>query len=432
MAERAPHETPPGATLAGGQRLLMVATLAAAFVLFGVATSGLGASLAGLPAILFAPDTLITDYVELGGIGAAFVNAGTLTLIAVAIYRVSGAEIGGGAVACLLLLLGFALFGKNLLNVWPILGGVLLYCLYAREPFARHVNTAFFGCALAPIVSEILFSSRLSLAQSLPLSLATGLAIGAVLPPVAAQLFRLHEGFSLYNMGFVAGVVGSLVVAILVAYGFVPAPVFVWSTDTTDTLAPFVLGVCAAMILAGIAIDRGALRGALHMRRLSGQAPSDFFATCGDGAVLVNMGALGLLSTGYVLAVGGDLNGPVLAGILSVAGFGAFGKHVANCLPVVAGVWLAALLKGADPAAPGILLAALFSTCLAPVAGRFGWVWGLVAGALHVSAAQSVGAAQGGLNLYGNGFAAGLVAALVVPVARAAEAGRGGASRERI
>ena len=137
------------------------------------------------------------------------------------------------------------------------------------------------------------------------------------------------------------------------------------------------------------------------------------------------MGVLGLLSTGYVLAVGGDLNGPVIGAILSVAGFGGFGKHAVNCVPVVAGVLLATILQNGDPAASGILLAALFSTTLAPISGSFGWHWGIVAGAIHVSAAQTVGVLHGGLNLYNNGFAAGFVAALVAPVALALRAQAG-------
>ncbi|MCR9087426.1 MAG: DUF1576 domain-containing protein [Rhodobacteraceae bacterium] len=400
-------------------RLLLVAILSAAFIVFGLSVSGLEETADGLKAILFARDTLITDYVELGGVGAAFVNAGALTLIAVAAYWITGATVSGGALACLMLVLGTALYGKNLLNVWPILGGVLLYCRFTRERFANHINTAFFGCALAPVVSEILFSSALSFRQSIPLSLGSGLLIGFVLPPVAVQLFRAHGGYSLYNMGFVAGVVGSLIVAIFMSYGFVPAPLFYWSTDHTALFAVTISGCCGAMIVGGFLFDR---HGVARLRTLlarSGQAPSDFIASCGDGPVLINMGLLGLLSTGYVLAIGGDLNGPVVGGILSIMGFGAFGKHVFNCVPVVAGVYLATVLKQADPTAPSVLIAALFSTTLAPISGSFGWYWGLLAGAVHVSAAQTVGALHGGLSLYNNGFAAGFVAALIAPVALA-------------
>ena len=62
------------------------------------------------------------------------------------------------------------------------------------------------------------------------------------------------------------------------------------------------------------------------------------------------------------------------------------------------------------------MLATLFGTTLAPISGQFGWQWGIVAGFLHSSAALTVGFNHAGLNLYNNGFAAGIVAAVMVPV----------------
>jgi hypothetical protein len=65
---------------------------------------------------------------------------------------------------------------------------------------------------------------------------------------------------------------------------------------------------------------------------------------------------------------------------------------------------------------PSITLAALFGTTLAPIAGRFGWQWGIVAGFVHSSAALTVGFLHAGLNLYNNGFAAGIVASVLAPL----------------
>jgi len=69
--------------------------------------------------------------------GAAFVHSGPLTLITCDIYRLAHARMGGTAVACLFLVIGFALFGKNLLNVWPGIGGTHLYAPHQCEPFSR-------------------------------------------------------------------------------------------------------------------------------------------------------------------------------------------------------------------------------------------------------------------------------------------------------
>ena len=80
------------------------------------------------------------------------------------------------------------------------------------------------------------------------------------------------------------------------------------------------------------------------------------------------------------------------------------------------GVFIGSLAKPWGIDDPSIQLAALFGTTLAPIAGRFGWHWGLVAGFIHSSAALTTGSMHAGLNLYNNGLAAGIVASVLVPV----------------
>jgi hypothetical protein len=396
--------------------LLITALFPLAFVVAGLLIDGPSTVWSGLVAILTSRDTLLTDYMGLGGIGAALVNAGLLTLLALLIYWRSGAVIGGPAIACLWLVLGFGLFGKSLLNVWFIVLGVVLYARVKGEPFAKHINTAFFGAALAPIFSEILFSSALPLGATLPLGVATALVMGFVLPPVAASLFKAHQGYTLYNIGFVAGIVGSVTVAVYKSYGFVPDPVFIWSTGNNVLLGSLLAALWGAMAAGAFWLDRDALRHFAGILREAGQSPSDFVTQYGMGAVLLNMGLTGAIGTLYVLAVGSELNGPTIGAIFTIVGFAAYGKHPRNILPVMLGVFLASMMKDWNAADPSAVLAALFGTTLAPIAGRFGWHWGLLAGFIHSSVVQTVGQLHGGLVLYNNGFAAGLVAAVLVPV----------------
>jgi hypothetical protein len=396
--------------------LFVVSAYAAAFVGFGFLVDGPAAVARGLVTILTTRDALLTDYFGIGGIGGGCVNAGLLTLCACFVYYKAGAKMTGAAVACLFLVLGFALFGKNLLNVWGIVIGVWLYSRFKGETFATHINTAFFGLALSPIFSEILFSSTLPLGVRLPLAVATTLVMGFVLAPAAAQLFKAHMGFSLYNMGFTAGLVGTLVVALYKSYGFVPDPVFVWTTGNNVLLAGFLTVLFVSMVAVGFWFDRGTLSGVKKIVGTSGQSPTDFIALAGIGPTLANMGIAGAIGMAYILAVGGELNGPVIGAIFTIVGFAAFGKHPRNIVPIMVGVFLGSLAKPWNADDPSILLAALFGTTLAPIAGRFGWHWGVVAGFVHSSAALSVGPVHAGLNLYNNGFAAGIVASVLVPV----------------
>jgi len=293
---------------------------------------------------------------------------------------------------------------------------VLVYARFKREPFAKHINVAFFGAALAPIFSEIFFSSALPLHTSAPLAVVTTLLLGFVLVPTAAHLFKTHLGFTLYNIGFVAGLLGTLIVAIYKSYGFVPDPVFIWTHGNNTLLGALLFGLFAAMAAGGVLIDRNAARQWLALMRCSGQSPTDFVALHGIGAALLNMGVCGAIGTAYVIVVGSDLNGPTIGAIFTIVGFAAFGKHPKNIVWIMLGVFLGSMLKDWSADDPSAVLAALFGTTLAPIAGRFGWHWGIVAGLVHSSVVQTVGQLHGGLVLYNNGFAAGLVAAILVPV----------------
>jgi Protein of unknown function (DUF1576) len=399
-----------------GAILLIVAGYALAFVVFGFLVDSPANIFHGLVKIVTTRDALLTDYVGVGGIGAAFVNAGLLTLCACAVYFKTGAKMSGASVACLFLVLGFALFGKNILNIWFIVFGVWLYAKFKKEPFATHINTAFFGAALAPIFSEILFSTSLPIEASLPLAILTTLLIGFILAPAAAQLFKAHMGFSLYNMGFTAGIVGTLVVALYKSYGFVPDPVMIWTTGNNLLLSVFLAVLFGSMAAIGCWADSGVLSKLKEIMSASGQAPTDFISLAGFCPTLVNMGLAGAVATVYVLLVGGDLNGPVVGAIFTIVGFAAYGKHPRNILPIMLGVFIGSLAKPWAASDPSIVLAALFGTTLAPIAGRFGWHWGIVAGFVHSSAALSVGQVHAGLNLYNNGFAAGIVASVLVPI----------------
>ena len=61
-------------------------------------------------------------------------------------------------------------------------------------------------------------------------------------------------------------------------------------------------------------------------------------------------------------------------------------------------------------------MAILFGTTLAPIAGQFGVLAGIAAGAVHLVMVEATALWHGGLDLYNNGFAGGLTAALFVAI----------------
>ena len=77
--------------------LLVVCAYAAAFVAFGLIVDGPARVLHGLVEIVTTRDALLTDYFGAGGIGAACVNAGLLTLCACFVYYRAHAKMTGAA-----------------------------------------------------------------------------------------------------------------------------------------------------------------------------------------------------------------------------------------------------------------------------------------------------------------------------------------------
>ena len=71
--------------------------------------------------------------------------------------------------------------------------------------------------------------------------------------------------------------------------------------------------------------------------------------------------------------------------------------------------------QSSTPNYPALQLAGLFGTTLAPVAGHFGPVCGILAGFIHSALVLQTGGPVAGLNLYNNGFSGGLIAIVLYP-----------------
>jgi hypothetical protein len=393
----------------------------------GFALQGFSATLRGLWELQLRPGRLLIDFTSAAGEGAALVNAALAAAIGLALVPLSRVRLSGPTVAGVLTILGFGLFGKTPMNILPIVFGVFLSARLARRRFNEYLLMAMFGTALGPLVTMLAVETIASPALGLLIGVAGGIAAGMLLPPLALVMLRLHQGFSLYNIGLTAGFLGLLVAAIVSGARGTLEMSELWNANPSPVLRLMIPVLCAMCIAWGTALaPRAAWKGQLKIMRLSGRLPTDFMSMVGVAAGLVNMGLLGMAAWLYVLLVRGPFNGPVLGAILTVMGFAAFGKHPRNTWPILGGVVGSTLLFGRDLAAPGPLLAALFGTTLAPIAGEFGPVAGLVAGFLHLAMVERTGAWHLGMNLYNNGFAGGLTATYLVAVIEWYRSSRGG------
>jgi len=369
--------------------------------------------------ILKEPGVLITDYIFIGGIGAAFVNCGLLMLVSLSFLALLRINITGVSIAAIFLMGGFALFGKNILNIWFIIGGVFLYSRVQKEKFHKYIYIALFGTSMSPIVSEILFSIDRPLWVRISFATVVGITIGFVLPPLSTYLLRVHQGYNLYNIGFTSGMIGTVFVSVFKSFGFSIGSNMFWSTGNNIIFGIYLFLSFISMIILGYYLNGKSYMNLKSIFSRSGRLVSDFVLQEGFGVTLINMGLNGLMATGYIFVVKGDLNGPTIGGILTVAGFGALGKHIKNIFPIFIGVFLGGLIKIWNINDPAILLAALFGTSLAPISGQFGFKYGIMAGFILSSVVLNVGILHGGFNLYNTGFAAGLVAAVMLPIIEA-------------
>lgn len=385
--------------------------IAAAFIL-----QPAGEIFPGLLTIIREPDFLITDYFVIGGVGAAFVNAGILTLISIGIVYFLDMEFDGHTITSACLMFGFSLFGKNLLNIWTILLGVCLYARYHKTPVSRYIYIGFYGTSLSPIITQVMQMGNLPVGLRMVLCIFTGIVIGFVLPPLSTHVHYAHKGYSLYNVGFAGGIIATVVVSLLRSFGMETESRLIWSSGHNQEYFLLLSVLFIGMILFGMVTDKTALKGYGNIWKSPGHGGTDFYKEQGGEATLINMGINGMAAMTFLVVAGGDLNGPTIGSIFTVVGFSATGKHFRNIMPVMVGVWLASQLKIWSITDPSSSLALLLSTTLAPIAGEFGVLAGILAGFLHSSVALNVGIVYGGMNLYNNGFAGGLVAIFLVPV----------------
>ena len=398
------------------KKFLYLTLLPAYFLIAGLFLQPLPEIFRGLVTILKEPDFLITDYIAIGGRGAAFINAGLLTLVCIGILYFLKMEMDGHTITSIFLMMGFSLFGKNILNIWAILFGVWCYAKYHKVSVSKYIYVGFYGTCLSPIITQIMQLPGITPALKLVLSLMAGTVIGFVLPPLSTHVFYLHKGYSLYNVGFSSGVIATVIISVFKSFGLETESRLIWSTGNDRLFAILLFVFFLLMIALGRFHSPTAFSQLRDILKSTGLGGTDYVQKDGFSTVLVNMGINGIAATVFVLLVGGDLNGPTIGGIFTVVGFGATGKHVKNILPVMLGVWLASMTKTWNITDPSPIITLLFSTTLAPIAGEFGIIPGIIAGFLHSSVAMNVGIIYGGMNLYNNGFAGGIVAAFMVPI----------------
>jgi len=411
------------------QKIMHVYFLAFSLILIvvGVFAASGGGLISGWVKILTSPAALTMDYVELGGLGAALLNAGSMGLLSSVLFICSGAELVAASFSAFFLTVGFSLFGMNAVNSIPIIFGVFLYSKVKKEPFSKYANIALFACATAPTISEMLFSNyvKTPLYLSIPIAIIVGIAIAAVFVPLLAHCSATHKGYVLFNAGVTAGFV--CFVAFTIYRTTVLQPLGVDGDYKLNSVSspgfPLFFGLLyGAMFLGsivlGIILNKGNQRSFKQLISHTGHG-IDYISHASLGSVYINIGSLGIVFLTYFICIGAPINGPVMGALLGILACAGTGSHLRNTLPILIGYVLMSFLASWNLSAQGMCVALCYGTCMSPVSGKFGYAAGVLVGALHACLVPFVAVIYGGLNLYNGGFTSGLVVLSILPLLEA-------------
>ena len=365
--------------------------------------------------IFHSNDVLLTDYFALTNRETAMFNASAIALINIFIVYKFDMKINGLVIAGIYIMFGFAFIGKNLLNIIPFYAGAFLYSRYINKPFKSIIIVTMFSTALSPFVSSTANFFNFSPVGIL-IAFIVGTILGFIVPPVSAHTVQFHGGYSLYNTGLAVGLIA------IIFYSVIRASNISLETniDFVDTMDyPIVVILClyyTFLIVYGYIRNGNSFKGLGDLLRHSGRLVSDYTVTEGFPMVMINMGILGFVCLIFVFLFFPMINGPVLAGMLTVISFSGFGKHVKNILPVMLGVTAGYYFLNSTATPPSFAITVFFSSTLAPISGRFGALAGFISGFLILCLVSNIGPAHGGLNLYNTGLSGGIIASALVPI----------------
>ena len=393
----------------------------------------------GLWKILTGTCKISTNYFALGGFAATFLNMGLVGLICTALCFLPGAKPNNVTTLGVLLTIGFGSWGINPLNMIPTILGVVLYCLVKKEKLGAMSNAMMYSTGIAPLISDLLF--RYPGVEyvgfnwlGLGLALFIGLVIGFFLPAGLAYAPNIHKGYDHYSaavpIGFTAFFLRAALYNVMLGQKTADlstlAALDVVSWPMTNIFCFVVFGLCivAALLMGCKPKDY------LALMKDSGHGVC-FTAKYGNAPFLMNVGVFGLMIVGYFNLAGLMDGKEVWTGMTFGIVFCMLatcnsGSHPGNVWPIMVGYiltsylfgWINGLLGGSFALTIGnqsILIGLCYANGLSPIAGKYGFGYGMLAAGLHYLLVTAVPDMHGGFCLYNGGFTAALICLLLVP-----------------
>lgn len=373
----------------------------------------------GYKNILLSSSILTTDYIAIGTLGGALVNAASILILNLVILRLLNLRMSGLIYAALYMILGFSFFGKNILNSLPIYIGIYLYAFLNKIPVKNLVISLLFSSGISPLVSYLIFGFDLAYYISIPLGIGAGIVAGLMVPAISSHTIKFHQGYNLFNVGFSLGIISLAFNGVLRAFNLRASEISILSNDHNLFLYLFVAILALVLLIAGIILNPKSFKMIPDLYKRSGRLVSDYIRDYGVSIVMINQASLLTFEIIICLIFKIELNGAIFGTILAVSGFAGAGLHLKNTSFVMLGAILMCLVTKTNITSTSIIIGILFSAGVAPIAGRYGIVAGIIVGMLHIAILPLCRSFQGGYDLYNNGFCAGFVACILIAIIEA-------------
>ena len=403
------------------------------FLVAAVCMGDRGSMFTGLWQIMSQPSKISTNYFAVGGYAATFLNMGLVSAICLLLFLVFKGTLTNVSNLAIILTVGFASWGINILNIWPSIFGVMIYGFVKKEKLGSLVNAMLFSTGIAPLITDLMIRYPNAEAvgfnlEGILIALAVGFVIGFFLPAGLANSPKVHKGFDLYSAALPVGMTAFFLNATLfktlgvaLPAGADAAQLQVASRLTVNTFCILLFGACIV-----IAFALGCRPKDYWQLIIDPALVTNFSSTYGNPVFLMNVGVFGLFILGYYNLIGASFNGVTFGIIFCMLSTCNSGSHPGNVWPIMLGYVVASTVCGlVSPLVGGtftfavnaqaICVGLCYANGLSPIADKYGWRYGFLAAIMHYLLVTSVPTLHGGFCLYNGGFTAALICIILVP-----------------
>ena len=412
---------------------LVFAVFSTAFLIGAVCMPDRASMFTGLWQIISNPSKISTNYFAVGGYAATFLNMALVGFTCLVLFVFLKATATNVSNLAFILTLGFCSWGINILNMWPSMLGVVLYCLIKREKLGANVNAMLFSTGIAPLITDLMLRYPHAEAvgfnaAGILLALAVGIAIGFFLPAGLVNSPKVHKGFDLYSAALPVGMTAFFLQATLFKTMGVALPAAPDAATLQVASRLTVNGFCCVLfgffVVAAFAL--GCRPRDYWKLLIDPDLVTNFSSAYGNAVYLMNVGVYGLFILAYYNLVGATFNGVTFGVIFCMLACCNSGSHPGNVWPIMLGYvvastvfgWLSALAGGTFAGAvnaQAIVVGLCYANGLSPIADKYGWRYGFLAAVMHYVLVTSVPTLHGGYCLYNGGFTAALICLILVP-----------------